>query len=423
LRTISKLKTCQAPWRALLIKPSGDVVPDSQFQGVLGNINNNNLEEILRAKPLNKIKEIFFQGDSPKECSNCISKENAIGHSRRIFFDHKLTANVGKSLTPDEPSQIQYLELNLSNKCNLKCRMCNSVSSTAWIKEDNELNELSNFSLSRPPSPKVQKASIEKLLEIFDNPEMLKDLKYLSLRGGEPLLESDNIKILEKCVEIGIAKNIRLDVSTNGSFFSSQIFELFKYFKQIDYQISIEATGDLYKYIRGGEHFSIENLEVEIKKTRELKNINLIFAVTVSIYNIFHLSKLLDWFEKNRESGDQIIMTNTVVRPKYLNFQILPQYLKAQALKQLESSRVIEKIVAKGESLYGDSGKNTICESLQRDIFSTEEKTKLISNFILFNNSLDKIRQTNLLSVVPELKDLFQTEDLVGLINKTTVSL
>ncbi len=354
------------------------------------------------------LQKSFMRGEFGNGCKNCQEKEVTLGHSRRIFFEHTLrrfNKDVGMSLAlaPD----IQYLDLNLSNKCNLKCRMCNSVSSTSWIAEDRELSKKLDRTFYRPENPKAEKIKLPHVLKIFENKKYFKNLTYLALRGGEPLLEMENIKVLEKIIDWGIAPQITLDISTNGTIASPNLLLLMKYFKQVDLYVSVEGAGELYRYIRGGDKFCIKNLEDHLLEFRKVPNLTLMFTVAVSIYNIFKLDELWNWFESIYQPHDEITFSNAVVRPAYLNFQILPQKLKILALQKLEKSRILEGPHHSGRRLLGDSGKQLIRASLQKEIFAPTQKQKLLGQFVDFNQELDRMRKTSLLALVPELEPIF----------------
>lgn len=402
---------CLAPWKALSIRSNGDVSPDAQYEGVYGNINENSLSEILVSPSALQLKKEILADGFGAHCGSCQKKEATVGHSRRIYFDHTLTKDIDhRSFHVDTPSDILYLDLNLSNKCNLKCRMCNSISSTAWMVDERALQQNLSRTYHRPPEKKPSKLSLDKVLEVFADPRPFRNLKYLAFRGGEPLLEVENIKVLEKFVEWGFAKDITVDISTNGSVFSEQIQYLLSQFKQTDLYVSVEGAGSLYGYIRGGDKFSLQDLEKNIIQFRQIPNLTVMLAVTISIYNIFKLDELWNWFEGIYKPFDEIIMTNVVVRPEYLNFQILPQAMKIKALERLENSKILEGPHDTGKRLVGDSGKMLIRSSLTKDIFTTPRKKALIKQFVDFNSDLDKIRGTDIHAVVPELSDLFDAK-------------
>lgn len=409
----SPFKICMAPWKALSIKPNGDVGPDAQYEGSYGNIHQQELPAILSSDSARRLKADFLESRFGDACRSCQKKESTVGHSRRIFFDHTLSKYNPEPIydLSSEPD-IFYLDLNLSNKCNLKCRMCNSVSSSAWLADEKALLRNENRTYHRPSDTKPVKIHLDKVLETFNDPRPFRNLKYLALRGGEPLLEIENLKVLEKFVEWDLAKKITLDISTNGSVFNPEIARLFAEFQCTELYISVEGAGDVYSYIRGGEKFSLTQLERHLPLFRDIPGLTIIFAVTVSIYNIFGLDELWDWFENVRGPYDEINMTNAVVRPEYLNFQILPRVLKHQALARLEASGIWEGPHDTGRRMAGDMGKTLIRSSLQKEIFSVSRKKSLIRQFTEFNRDLDVLRQTDIGKTVPELAPLFDDDQV-----------
>ena len=101
-------------------------------------------------------------------------------------------------------------------------------------------------------------------------------------------MEDQNYQLMEKFIEWNIAKNIMLDINTNGTFVNERLVNIVKHFKLVKLHISLEGTGALYQYIRGGDNFTIEQLEQNINEFNKLSNTVIIYTVTVQIYNIFN---------------------------------------------------------------------------------------------------------------------------------------
>ena len=72
-----------------------------------------------------------------------------------------------------------------------------------------------------------------------------------------------------------IAKNIVLDINTNGTILNERLLNIAKNFKQLKLHISLEGTGQLYQYIRGGDNFTIEQLEQNILEFNKLEKVNI----------------------------------------------------------------------------------------------------------------------------------------------------
>ena len=363
---------CLAPWHSLQVRFNGDIAPDCVYVGNYGNILETPLPEILKSDAVSQLKTSIQQDVLPVQCVQCTRKEGTIGHSRRKFFNNVLTPLVHNSKCNYHQSSydIRFLEINMSNVCNLKCRMCSGVNSTAWIKDDIALSKHS--CLSRPVEHNnfgYQNISLTVVDKLFEFPELFKNLQYLNIKGGEPYLEPANKKILEKLINLNLAKNITLDISTNGTVIDHEFDELALQFKETKWHISLEGTGKLYEYIRGGDNFSFEQFENNLQNFNKFSRV--IFAGTIMTYNICHLANIESWYEGIKQLNYELFLNNVVTTPAYLNPAILP------------------------ESILKDTP------------ISHKENTKELKNFILYTQELDKLRNTSIHQVCPELSSLF----------------
>lgn len=362
---------CYAPWHALSVRFNGDVVPDCVYTGRHGNLLTSTLPEILSHQGLINTKKSIQQGMLPENCSQCTKKESAAGHSRRIFFQNTLNPMLKSYDYSQEVNDIYFLEFNMSNICNLKCRMCSGVNSTAWIKEDLKLSKNTKF--YRPvdniefgyrnlPSNIVDR--------LFEYPEYFQNLQYVNIKGGEPYMEPANKQILKKLILLGLAKNITLDISTNGTIIDPEFDDLALQFKETKWHVSIEGVGPLYQYIRGGENFSFNQMEENVKTFSKFTKV--LFAGTIMTYNVNHLQEIKNWFETIKQPNFELHLSNTVTTPAYLNPCLLPQDL-------LDGT--------------GYSHDPALADQLE--------------GFIEYTKELDKLRGTNILDVCPEFSRFF----------------
>lgn len=360
---------CYAPWHALSIRFNGDVVPDCVYTGRHGNLLRESLPEIFSNVGLQKTKDSILNGILPLECQQCTKKEKVAGHSRRIFFEKELNPLI-KSFDPNK-TDIVFLEFNMSNKCNLKCRMCSGVNSTAWIKEDIKLSN--NPCFKRPtdhPDFGYHNLSEKIVDRLFEYPEYFKNLQYVNIKGGEPYMEPANKKIMEYLIKFDLAKNITLDISTNGTIIDKEFDELALQFKNTKWHVSFEGTGKLYEYIRGDNTFSFKAFQTNLKEFKKFHNV--ILAGTVMTYNVCHLKEIKEWFDGIKEDNFNLVLNNVVVTPEYLNPCLLP------------------------DSILKNTGYK-----------HNPDLAYQLKSFIEFTKELDKIRKTNVLDVCPELRNLF----------------
>ena len=186
---------CFAPWHALSIRFNGDVVPDCVYTGRHGYLLKDDLPTILRNPGLISTQRIIATGEFPSNCLQCTAKESANGHSRRKFFEQVLNP----MLKPESKGKndIYFLEFNMSNVCNLKCRMCSGVNSTAWIKEDLKLDALGIQRPIHEPDFGYRNLSPDIVDRLFEYPEyshskrfqIAPDIVYYNKHEPDPLYD------------------------------------------------------------------------------------------------------------------------------------------------------------------------------------------------------------------------------------------
>ena len=80
---------CAAPWRGLHINPRGDVKTCCAGDpNMLGNLNSNDIIEILNGDLLQEIRQIISQGRPHKYCGNCVQAERLGSKSERDWHNN-----------------------------------------------------------------------------------------------------------------------------------------------------------------------------------------------------------------------------------------------------------------------------------------------------------------------------------------------
>lgn len=372
---------CYAPWHSILVRFNGDIVPDSVYTNRYGNVLETPLIELLNAHTASYTRESIKLGILPPECQQCVKKESAVGHSRRLFFKDLLNPMLENKEYDysKNPTDILFLEFNMSNICNLKCRMCDGINSSAWVKDDIKLAKNGNPYFRRVNDPEFgyTNKSDQIIEKLFEDPTPFMNLRYLSIKGGEPYMEPANKIILQKFIDLGIASQITLDWTTNGTIVDEEVHDLAKQYGETKWTVSLEGTGSLYEYIRGGKNFTFAQLNENLKQYNFDR---IIIAVTVMAYNIAHLHSIQQWFDINKKSNWEIYFNNVVAAPPYLNPRILP-------------NSILENIDYKLDNI-----------NYTQDSFLG----KHLDKFVGYTKDLDSIRNTNILDYCPELSPLFE---------------
>ena len=144
--------------------------------------------------------------------------------------------------------------------------------------------------------------------------------------GGEPIINNEHWALLEEYVKLGYSKNINLLYNSNLTvlrYKDKDIFDLWGQFKSVTVNVSIDAVGEKFEYIRSGASWQqvIDNLN----RLRD-SNINIIIACTVSLLNLWFIDELLDYFK-----GESVNLTD-LYYPEYYRLSAVSDELKEQAL-------------------------------------------------------------------------------------------
>jgi len=360
---------CPLPWIHLATRPNGDVrlcctanasgagVDDVKDAGLVKqngqvmNLQYNTISEVWNSNYMKTVRLQMLEGKVPPSCTKCFEEESKGIVSKRQWessiWNERLDIATIIDTTGEDgslPIDIPYFDLRLGNLCQLKCIMCSPHDSSSWIKE---------WKLQYPKYKTVELKQDQQWDSEFDytwykKGSFLNDMRSqaynireLYFAGGEPLLIPEHYKILEFMVETGAARLCVLRYNSNGLELPEKLFELWKHFKQVKFNFSVDAVGDRNDYIRYPSKWAdvVANLE-RLDDTPD--NIVVNIACAVQLLNVMNIPELVNWKEsKNFKKinlppyGAGLIGTHLVYLPSYLNVRVLPQHLKYQVEKQV----------------------------------------------------------------------------------------
>tara|TARA_Y100000022_G_scaffold46121_1_gene38682 strand:- start:368 stop:1492 length:1125 start_codon:yes stop_codon:yes gene_type:complete len=361
------LRVCcnSTPGENLILKPDG--TPYKLYK--------DDMQKAWNSETYATIRKQLLNNERPSMCTRCFREEDAGIRSARLAWNEKWTED--KPYTMNAPFDIKYVDLRLSNLCNLKCRMCNPYSSNMWVKEWASVNEALTPSeydrLSRMDWPEKEK-TWENLFDIAHTVEEI----YLT--GGEPTVIKEQKRLLDYLIDKGIAGNIRLKYNTNLVKMPEWLFDRWRHFKRIQLNCSIDACGELDHYIRHPSRWQtvLENFE----RVQTLDNANIEIHCTVQMYNILRMSEFIEWA---KPYGHKIYF-NILNHPEHLNIRVLPDKLKRQADEQLKPYVKLPKV------------QDII------DYMWHEDWSEKLPAFYKYTHTLDTSRSENLYSLIPEFE-------------------
>jgi MoaA/NifB/PqqE/SkfB family radical SAM enzyme len=387
---------CYMPWHGLAVAADSSIKPCCQWRDSLGEIGKVDLvEEWKYNKKITNLREQFLNNERPESCGSCWEREDQIGESRRLWFADKfLSKRIEKNYEyipklKDKHLQWTQMDINLSNVCNLKCRMCGSWASNQWFEEDRILSGISPlFEKHRSEEyMQIKQHELEDLQQLIPH---MRAMQRIDFKGGEPMLAKNHTEFLELLIENGLHNNITLQYTTNGTVVNPKILQTLGQFKHVRMMFSLEGTGSLYSYIRGGK-YTIDELEEVISMYDGLPNIEIGFNVTMQAYNLLNLHdihlKLKSWKRAFRNVQDVGAFGTICNKPMYLSPFVVPEKLRKQAAKQLVG--------------IGDFAQ------LIKNLDSRDTHRKHWNTFKHYTEEVDKLRGENIFDHIPEFKEFW----------------
>tara|TARA_B100000965_G_scaffold159307_1_gene132806 strand:- start:4698 stop:6029 length:1332 start_codon:yes stop_codon:yes gene_type:complete len=364
---------CPYPWIHVMTQPSGTVnfccvangqikTDDSfmEFDGmqtgtpILLN-KGGDMRDVWNSKHYKHIRKQMDTGERVIGCEPCYDLEDLGIPSYRVNYIkdwlgfHRNADEIERIIEKSRENDYhvdempQYLDFRLGTMCNLRCRMCQSQNSSAIYKElkndDLYTQEERDFVVKHTHWNDFS----DYTQPWFDTPEFLESVEEwlpnvnrLYFTGGEPTIIQRTYWILEKCVELGIAKDIDLVFNSNMTNIQPRFLDLLAKFRDVLMCLSVDGYAQYNEYIRSGSRWNIVDKHIRDYATSDVVG-NILFSPVVQIYNILNITQLLDYAEEiTKFSGRRIdisfLMNNY---PKCLDIRNLPKHIRVEGQKRL----------------------------------------------------------------------------------------
>lgn len=307
---------------------------DTQDKLKIPNVSSMTPEEIFNHPNMQQLRTNLLNGVKDPACQTCWSQESK---GIRTF---RFTSEIQDTTVDLENPTLTSIDITSSRECNLRCRMCSPEASNYLMKDhkyfkENNLLDKVRFAtagrwstwatLGHSPTDSIQ---WDWLMNNTDK------IKYIQVSGGEPFYDSKTIKLIDRYIETGAAKDTTLSFITNGTMFTPELMEKLNQFKANDHSVSIDGYGLAYEYIRYPSTFS--GLEKSLKTFLGLSTTNkkLLTSIVVSSLNLASLVDYIKWL-REFAPGSAIIFTEILPSDRGTSLFRMPIYLLQQALDQL----------------------------------------------------------------------------------------
>ncbi len=385
-----------------------------------------------------KQRKMMLEGKRPKGCKSCWDIEDLPGthYSDRHFHgqDCWTTPFYDKVANSqwDTPINPSYLELSFSAGCNFKCSYCSPTFSTSWQKEVEKFGGYPQSGAVKHHSPLWLKSQGLMPMKDEENPyidafwrwwpDLKKDLMFLRITGGEPLLSQDTFKTFDMINEEPMPD---LEFSINSNLGIPQVhFDKFihktkgllekKKIRHFMLHTSVDTYGPQAEYIRNGLDFEQYQRYVE-RYLEEIPGGSLAFMCTFNALSIDEFKPLLEWIislrRRFRQKGRDIYLDTPHLKyPDFMSVQILPESYRDKLQELIDWAKEREDPhygIKAAEILKLKRILEWMKEVDQWDSSQLKQRDVSRKNFSLFFREHDKRRGTNFKKLFPALKKFY----------------
>lgn len=439
---------CVLPWNSVNIRANGDLRiccnanSYTKSKGMLrkedGTVYNSSKDDWNDARNSELLKEVrlaMLNGEWHPECERCKQEESAGQYSRRKYESmiwKEFTIDKARDITSEdgivdtEKQDIDYIDIRYGNFCNLKCRMCGPTDSHTWYEDFLAIYNTDNFEdthgvieLKRNEKGRLYTTEYEWFV---DNETYYKNFekyaqhtKRMYVVGGEPLIIKEHHESLKKLIATGASKQINLEYNTNLTNITSEILDMWKHFKTVKVGASIDGFGKVFEYQRNPANWNsvLKNIRVIDEHTGD--NVIGVLSYTVTSMNVFHLPEFMQWkLESGLTKFNILSMSKPVISfhmchgPLRYNIKSLPTEMKTlvrqvyqQYREWILSSSYDEKIINDFIHILDSVESFMLAENLQENFFGK-------GGFVEMTKKLDKLRNENILDIVPAYRPYFE---------------
>lgn len=313
---------CAAPWRGLHINPQGDVKTCCAGNpNMLGNLNQNTIEQILNSDLMAEIRASLAQGEPHKYCSNCVKAERFGADSERQWHNN-VNPNFDYADAGDKYHYPVIVDVRWNTTCNLSCNYCGESCSSKWAG----IKGIPFKSGARPYYDQV----CDFIQQHHDH------IHEVALVGGEPLLLPENNRLLDvipKDAIVTLITNLSVDLENN------KIFQKLAQRNRVGWSMSFDNIGPRLEYVRHGASWNL--IKKNLATIKSLMQTQGHWGGIHAVYNVYNATRICEFRQFAYDLGTTVVWQN-LFQPEHLD-----SFLHGPALAKLAITE-IEKFYASG---------------------------------------------------------------------------
>lgn len=327
---------CMLPFMHIYGSAGGDMVPCCEAQEIplnnpgetaLESWNNENYKELRRA---------LAKDERPERCNVCWHNEDSGIVSNRQQWEDDNWEEFSDIIEVNDDYSVnnspRWIELKVSNFCNLKCIMCSTHSS---YKRVNDLDIIKKYQTDGHETRLLRPTTLFNSLNEW--PELWDTVHTLQFTGGEPIINKEHYDLLESIPQ-HLKSKIKLRYASNLSYIKFKKYDLIKIwneFKSVNIKISMDGVGDVYNFIRRDGDW--DNVYSNMLALNSYPTIDVAAGITVQAHNVFHMPEFYD-FWKTSEVDLKFITANVLQTPRYLTPSVWPAEYREAIISKLKDA-------------------------------------------------------------------------------------
>lgn len=385
------------------------------------NLNGATLDAVWNSYYWKKTRRDMLDGKMIPACIHCTREEKSGIRSHRMNENNLWTKKLGREyidrLIADtkEDGELNHkiitLDLRLGNTCNVQCVMCRPTDSSKWVRDAQTIIDTTEGEVKSDWEWKKQdyeKGNFEWAVDedfwIDEIEPLLPHMRHFIFAGGEPLYLKNHKKFLQRCVELGVSKNIELRYHTNGTIMPNDILELWSKFKFVELMLSIDGMGEQNKWLRHPTEWN--TVQKTLQKVDNSKG-NIVAKVlcTISAVNVYYMIDFAEWLIEQKFKKVGVGDHQGIFHPGILHY---PQYMCSKVLPAEIKSIIADRV----ESFIEKYPNNEKAKELLNvvNFMNSEDWSDKLPALRSYIRSIDRMRNTDFPAVFPELDILWKTK-------------
>ena len=383
-------------------------------------------------------RKLMLEGGKPVGCTYCWNIEGmgpeyvSDRHIRNssIYtperFDECAKGPWDQNINPE------YIEINFGNECNFKCGYCHPKYSSRYyneIKEHGPVTTVLNHRCDIDWMHLFQREEENPYVDAFWAwwPTVSKTLNILRVTGGEPLMHRSTWQLLTE-LDKDPLPNLELNINSNLGGKTSLVEKLSENVKSLienkkiqSFKLftSMDTWGPKAEYIRTGLDLTLweKNFHTYLSNT----NSPITFMMTFNIFSVTSFKSLLekilewrqiyDWYDHPTNPQHRVRFDTPYLRdPIQYDMNILPKADFMPYMHEALQFMADNTDNTSGQKFSGmeyDKFKRVV-DYMENTVYTEEKLIEGRRDFYNWFNELDERRDTDMISVFPEMLPFYR---------------